>query len=220
MYKRQALLKEYVAITLGTLIGAAAVYFFLIPSHVTVGSTSGLVVVLANFLPFRISVMTFALNAVLLILGFLTIGRAFGGKTIYTSILRPFFRGVLEELFPNQQSLTGDSFLDGYKRQVEDSGIFGKVVPERFGVYFGSGIGGLITMSNEMQKLLEKGPKRVSPFFIPMMIANMAAGNIAIRFEAKGPCLPVTTACATSTNEVGEAFHAIRTGSALSLLPI
>ena len=97
---------------------------------------------------------------------------------------------------------------------VEDSGIFGKVVPERFGVYFGSGIGGLITMSNEMQKLLEKGPKRVSPFFIPMMIANMAAGNIAIRFEAKGPCLPVTTACATSTNEVGEAFHAIRTGYA------
>ena len=97
---------------------------------------------------------------------------------------------------------------------VEDSGIFGKVAPERFGVYFGSGIGGLITMSNEMQKLLEKGPKRVSPFFIPMMIANMAAGNIAIRFEAKGPCLPVTTACATSTNEVGEAFHAIRAGYA------
>ena len=56
--------------------------------------------------------MTFALNAVLLILGFLTIGRDFGGKTIYTSILLPFFIGVLEELFPNQQSLTGDSFLD------------------------------------------------------------------------------------------------------------
>lgn len=97
---------------------------------------------------------------------------------------------------------------------VEDSGISGKVEPERFGVYVGSGIGGLITISNEMQKLLEKGPKRVSPFFIPMMIANMAAGNIAIRFQAKGPCLPVTTACATSTNEVGEAFHAIRAGLA------
>lgn len=97
---------------------------------------------------------------------------------------------------------------------VEDSGIDKKVAPERFGVYFGSGIGGLITMSNEIQKLLEKGPKRVSPFFIPMMIANMAAGNIAIRFGAKGPCLPVTTACATSTNEVGEAFHAIRAGRA------
>lgn len=97
---------------------------------------------------------------------------------------------------------------------VEDSGIDKKVAPERFGVYFGSGIGGLITMSAEIQKLLEKGPKRVSPFFIPMMIANMAAGNIAIRFGAKGPCLPVTTACATSTNEVGEAFHAIRAGYA------
>ena len=110
--KKGTLLQEYAAITLGTLIGAAAVYFFLIPSHVTVGSTSGLVVVLANFLPFRISVMNFALNAVLLILGFLTIGRDFGGKTIYTSILIPFFIGVFEELFPNQQSLTGDSFLD------------------------------------------------------------------------------------------------------------
>ena len=73
-------------------------------------------------------------------------------------------------------------------------------------------------MSAELQKLLEKGPKRVSPFFIPMMIANMAAGNIAIRFEAKGPCLPVTTACATSTNEVGEAFHAIREGYADAIL--
>lgn len=97
---------------------------------------------------------------------------------------------------------------------VSDSGITEKVEPKRFGVYFGSGIGGLITMSTEIQKLLEKGPKRVSPFFIPMMIANMAAGNIAIRFGAKGPCLPVTTACATSTNEVGEAFHAIQAGYA------
>ena len=110
---KKALLKEYAAITLGTLIGAAAVYFFLIPSHVTVGSTSGLVVVLANFLPFRISVMTFALNAVLLILGFLTIGRDFGGKTIYTSILIPFFIGVLEELFP-ESAVFDRRFLFGY----------------------------------------------------------------------------------------------------------
>lgn len=88
---KKALLKEYIAITLGTLIVAAAVYFFLIPSHVTVGSVSGLVVVLANFLPFRISVMTFALNAVLLILGFLTIGRDFGGKTILYFYPAPVF---------------------------------------------------------------------------------------------------------------------------------
>lgn len=110
--KKGALLKEYVAITLGTLIGAAAVYFFLIPSQVTVGSITGLVVLISNFLPFRISVMTFVLNTLLLILGFFTIGREFGGKTVYTSILMPVFLGALEELFPNQQSLTGDPFLD------------------------------------------------------------------------------------------------------------
>ncbi|MDD5920630.1 MAG: YitT family protein [Oscillospiraceae bacterium] len=110
--KKRALLQEYAAITLGTLIVSAAVYFFLIPSQVTVGSISGLVVLISNFLPFRISVMTFVLNTLLLILGFFTIGREFGGKTIYTSILMPVFLGALEELFPNQQSLTGDSFLD------------------------------------------------------------------------------------------------------------
>ena len=110
--KKGALLQEYAAITLGTLIVSAAVYFFLIPSQVTVGSITGLVVLISNFLPFRISVMTFVLNTLLLILGFFTIGREFGGKTIYTSILMPVFLGALEELFPNQQSLTGDSFLD------------------------------------------------------------------------------------------------------------
>lgn len=110
--KKGALLQEYAAITLGTLIASAAVYFFLIPSQVTVGSITGLVVLISNFLPFRISVMTFVLNTLLLILGFFTIGREFGGKTVYTSILMPVFLGALEELFPNQQSLTGDSFLD------------------------------------------------------------------------------------------------------------
>ncbi|HCB65054.1 MAG TPA: YitT family protein [Ruminococcaceae bacterium] len=110
--KKGALLQEYAAITLGTLIVSAAVYFFLIPSQVTVGSITGLVVLISNFLPFRISVMTFVLNTLLLILGFFTIGREFGGKTVYTSILMPVFLGALEELFPNQQSLTGDSFLD------------------------------------------------------------------------------------------------------------
>ena len=110
--KKGALLQEYAAITLGTLIVSAAVYFFLIPSQVTVGSITGLVVLISNFLPFRISGMTFVLNTLLLILGFFTIGREFGGKTIYTSILMPVFLGALEELFPNQQSLTGDSFLD------------------------------------------------------------------------------------------------------------
>jgi len=95
---------------------------------------------------------------------------------------------------------------------VSDSGILGTVTPDRFSVYFGSGIGGIGTFSNEVEKLLTKGPKRVSPYFIPMMIANMAAGMIAIRFHAEGSCLPVTTACATGNNALGEAYRAIRHG--------
>ncbi len=101
---------------------------------------------------------------------------------------------------------------------VEDSGIMGTVAPERLGVYVGSGIGGMQTFVNETEKILTRGPGRVSPFFIPMMIGNIATGNIAIRYNAQGPSLPVVTACATSTNTVGEAFHAIRYGYADAIL--
>ncbi len=95
---------------------------------------------------------------------------------------------------------------------VEDSGIHGNVDPERFGVYFGSGIGGIQTFAEQMGILAEKGPRRVSAHFIPMLIANIAGGNIAIKYGAKGSCLPVTTACATSTSEIGEAYRAIKHG--------
>ena len=95
-----------------------------------------------------------------------------------------------------------------------DSGIAGTVAPERLGVYLGSGIGGMHTFVTETEKLLKRGPARVSPFFIPMMIGNMAAGTIAITYNAQGPCLPVVTACATSTHSIGEAFHAIAHGYA------
>ena len=101
---------------------------------------------------------------------------------------------------------------------MTDSGIEGKIAPERLGVYVGSGIGGITTFVNETLKLQERGPSRVSPFFIPMMISNMAAGTIAIRFAAKGPTLPVVTACATSSNTVGEAFRAIAYGYADAIL--
>jgi len=97
---------------------------------------------------------------------------------------------------------------------VQDSGILGKVAPERFGVYVGSGIGGIITFTEEVIKLHDRGPRRVSPLFIPTMIANMAAGNIAIKFKAQGPCVPVTTACATGSTAIGEAYRAIRGGYA------
>ena len=97
---------------------------------------------------------------------------------------------------------------------VADSGIQGSVAPERLGVYVSSGIGGMQTFVQETEKLLNRGPGRVSPFFIPMMIGNMAAGNIAIRYNAQGPCLPVVTACATSTHAIGEAFRAVKYGHA------
>ena len=95
---------------------------------------------------------------------------------------------------------------------VNDSEIIGKIDPERFGVYFGSGIGGIQTFSNQVTALNEKGPRRVSAYFIPMLIANIAGGNIAIKFNAQGSCLPITTACATSNNEIGEAYRAIKHG--------
>ena len=97
---------------------------------------------------------------------------------------------------------------------VEESGILGTVDPERFAVYFGSGIGGINTFTREHKKLLDRGPSRVSPYFIPMTIANMGAGMIAIRFNCQGAALPAVTACASGSNAIGEAVRAIRHGYA------
>lgn len=97
---------------------------------------------------------------------------------------------------------------------MTDSGVAGTVAPERMGVYFGTGIGGIETFMAEHKKLLEKGPRRVSPYFIPMMIANMASGMIAIRFGCKGAAIPAVTACASGSNAIGEALRAIRHGYA------
>lgn len=98
---------------------------------------------------------------------------------------------------------------------VEDSGLdVEKVDSTKFGVYVGSGTGGMITYTEEMKKLMDRGPRRVSPFFIPKMIGNMAAGQIAVRFGCNGATLPVVTACATSTNAIGEAYRAIKHGYA------
>ena len=85
-----------------------------------------------------------------------------------------------------------------------------EVDSDRFGVVVGSGIGGLYTLESEHNKLLNKGPNRVSPFMVPMMIANIASGHIAIKYNAKGPCLSIVTACATGTNSIGEAFRMIK----------
>jgi len=100
------------------------------------------------------------------------------------------------------------------QQAVEESGIEGKVEPERFAVQFGTGIGGIGTFEKEHTKLLERGPRRVSSLFVPMMIANMAAGMIAIRHDCRGSAQPSVTACASGSNAIGEALRMIRHGYA------
>lgn len=107
-----AAVRELAILTGAVAIIAAAVYFFLVPSHASVSSISGLGIVLANFVPLPLSAITMILNAVLLVIGFLTCGREFGAKTVYTSILLPAFIGLFERLFPNLGSLTDSQELD------------------------------------------------------------------------------------------------------------
>lgn len=107
-----AAVRELAILTGAVAIIAAAVYFFLVPSHASVSSISGLGIVLANFVPLPLSAITMILNVVLLVIGFLTCGREFGAKTVYTSILLPAFIGLFERLFPNLGSLTNSQELD------------------------------------------------------------------------------------------------------------
>ena len=104
--------KEFFMITLGTVIAALGVFFFVIPSNLTIGSITGLAMILTNFIPLKISVITFALNAVLLVIGFIFLGKEFGVKTVYTSLIMPVFLGILEVIFPDNKSMMGDPFLD------------------------------------------------------------------------------------------------------------
>ena len=104
------------------------------------------------------------------------------------------------------------------QQAVDDSGIMGKIDENRFGVYIGAGIGGLQTVVTNAVGMDKGGAKKVSPFFIPMMIGNIATGNVAIRFNAKGVSLSVISACATGTNSIGEAFHAIKDGYADAII--
>ncbi len=108
--------------------------------------------------------------------------------------------------------------LAAAQQAVKDSDIEGNVDPSRFGVYVGSGIGGINTFVSECTKMNEDGANRVSPLFIPMLISNIAAGNIAISHKAEGPCLPVVTACATSSHAIGEAYRAIKHGYADAII--
>lgn len=104
--------------------------------------------------------------------------------------------------------------LAATQQAVEESGITEATEPERRAVLFGTGIGGIGTFETENRKLLEKGPRRVSPLFVPMMISNMAAGLIAIHYDCRGSAMPVVTACASGSNAIGEAMRLIRHGYA------
>ena len=116
------------------------------------------------------------------------------------------------------ETLRSDKFaqyaMGAAVQAVEESGVIGTLPPERVAVYFGSGIGGLNTVLTEISKLESRGPHRVSPLCVPMMIANMAAGMIAIRYNCQGAALPAVTACASGSNAIGEALRVIRHGYA------
>lgn len=108
----KSIIKETSILTVGVAIIAAAVYFFLVPSHASVSSISGLGIVLSNFIPLPLSAITMILNVVLLIIGFVTCGREFGVKTVYTSVMLPLFLGVFEGIFPDFGSMTNSQELD------------------------------------------------------------------------------------------------------------
>ena len=105
-------INEVLRICVGTLIVACAVYFFMLPSHVSVGSAAALAMILSNFIPLPISAITLGLNVFLLIIGFLLIGPEFGAKTVFCSLLMPGYMAIFEQVFPNFQSLTNDPTLD------------------------------------------------------------------------------------------------------------
>lgn len=103
---------EFAIITVGAIIVAAAVFFFMMPSHVSVGSGAALAMVLSNFIPLPVSTITLIMNVGLLIIGFILVGPEFGAKTVYCAVLMPLVMGVLERIFPNFQSITQDPLLD------------------------------------------------------------------------------------------------------------
>lgn len=147
---------DFIMITAGTFIISISVFFFMIPSNLSIGSISGLSIVLSNFIPFNVSTISMVLNILLLIFGFITIGKEFGIKTVYTSILLPIFIGIFEHIFPNNISLTCDQTLDAicycvivsigtsmlFTRNASSGGldIIGKFLNKYFHMEIGKGI--------------------------------------------------------------------------------
>ena len=147
---------DFIMITLGTFIISISVFFFMIPSNLSIGSVSGLSIVISNFLPFNVSTISMVINILLLIFGFITIGKEFGIKTVYTSILLPIFIAMFEHMFPNNISLTADQTLDAicycvivsigtamlFNRNASSGGldIIGKFLNKYFHLEVGKGI--------------------------------------------------------------------------------
>ena len=154
--KAANVIKDYLVITLGIFIAAVAVYFFLVPSGVTVGSASGFGVVLSYFIPLPLSVITFIINVVLLIVGFILIGKDFGVKTVYSSLSLSGFLAIFEIIFPNQGPIMGDQFVDmicylfviavgqaiSFKANASSGGldIVGKIINKFFRIELGQAI--------------------------------------------------------------------------------
>lgn len=156
--KIKEIIWDFLVINFGITIVAAAVFFFMIPSNVTVGSIAGLAILVANFVPLSVATITFLMNAALLTLGFLFIGRNFGVKTVYTALILPVILGVFEVLFPNFQSFTNDQTLDVicycmvvsigqailFNRNASSGGldIVGKFINKYFHMDLGKAVGG------------------------------------------------------------------------------
>ena len=144
--------RELFVMTVATLIIAAAVFFFLIPSHAAVSSVSGLAIVLSNFVPLSVSAVTMILNVVLLILGFFLCGHEFGFKTVYTSLLLPLFIGLFEFLLPDNQSLSGDAGLSIlFNRNASSGGL--DIVAKILNQYFHMDLGRAMSMSGMLVAL-------------------------------------------------------------------
>lgn len=110
--KLRTVIWDWIVITFATFLIAVSVFFFMMPSHLSISSVSGLAILLENFIPLPMAAITFIINVALLIVGFLFLGKGFGIKTVYSSVLMPIFLGILEHLFPQGGALTNDSLLD------------------------------------------------------------------------------------------------------------
>lgn len=165
---KKELIREYGYITVGVFIVAIAVYFFLMPSNVVIGSLAGLIMVIAEFVPLKISVLTFIANAILLTLGFLLVGKEFGAKTVYCSLLMSVYLAIFEVVFPNYTSLTNDQFLDALCYMV----VVSVGLAMLFNVNASSG--GLDIVAKLMNKFLHVDMGKA------MSIAGMATAATAI----------------------------------------